>query len=158
MLPKYRAELFEGGNTWQSSWRVVHPACLRSFVLLGLFLESRIYKLWWLWNSAYGERLLHTARCVARCTRPSCWVIQICCRCVWLHWGLGFTSIIASFFPGKRTFEKAFKIFWNLWLNTPSRDSGRLTAARLQFHLGKAYTDISPYPFYIFTRQVLFKD
>lgn len=164
MLPKYRAELFEGKNTWHSSWRVVHLACLHSYVLLGLFLESRMCKLRWLCNVVYGVRLLCTARCVAPCTRSGCWVIEICCRCVWLHWGLGFTSSIDSFFPGKRTFEKAFKIFWNLWFNTPSccsrsnRVSGRLTVARLQFYHGKAHMDISPYKFYIFIRWELFKD
>ena len=110
MLPKYRAELFEGGNTWNSSWRVVRSACLHSFVL-GLFLESCMCKLRWLWNVAYGERLLCTARCVAPRTRPGCWVIQICCRCVWLHWGLGFTSTIDSFFQARGLLRKHLKYF-----------------------------------------------
>lgn len=120
MLPKYRAELFEGKNTWHSSWRVVHLACLHSYVLLGFFLESRMCKLRWLCNVVYGVRLLCTACCVAPCTRSGCWVIEICCRCVWLHWGLGFTSSIDSFFQAKGLLRKHLKYFETYDLTHPA--------------------------------------
>lgn len=98
---------------------MVRPACLHSFALLGLFLESRMYKLWWLWNVAYGERLFCTAHCTAPCTRPGCWVIQICYRCVWLHWGLGFTSTIDSFFQANGLLRKHLKYFETCDLTHP---------------------------------------
>ena len=118
MLPKYMAELFEGGNTWHSSWRVVHSACLCSFVLLGLFLVSRLCKLQW--NMVYGARLLCTARCAASCTFPGCWAIQICCRCVLLHWGLSFTSTIVSFFQAKGLLRKHLEYFETCDLTHPA--------------------------------------
>lgn len=163
MLPKCRADLFEGENTWHSRWRVERSACLRSLVLLGLFFESRECKLWWLWNVACGESPLFTVGWAAPCSHPACWVIRICCRCAGLHWGLGFTSSTGSF-AGRKDFWKAFKISWNLWLNSPScccrfsRVRGRPTGARLQLHLGKAYVDSSPCLVCIFIRQDSLKD